>query len=346
MKMPVLFDFILWTLWVTFSVTVREGYTNGITCQGIDRQPVDWFIVYKTPKDPQNKNQLISEGVAFYYMDSHRPVMTLSPTPIDKEGHALYNTLQQIYLNYFMVEYGMYNDQPPMSSNKTRKGENEFGQTKGVYAFDKQTGFWLISSIPKFPPPKNKGYAFNKAALQYGQLAVCVTLDAQELVNLRKIFRTTQPQIYDGKGPETLMPPIQPSNGSLVLSMYTHDSMQLICSAKSSLYEKDLYDSLVAPSLASDVMVQSFQTGIPSSCSTLYKVINVSKIKFPDTNIYLSGQRDHAKWAVSEKLRRWVCIGDLNRSTFALKKRGGALCMVNYTAWKAFHNITNSVDKC
>ncbi|XP_062586026.1 uncharacterized protein LOC134247711 [Saccostrea cucullata] len=338
MKMPVLFDFILWTLWVTFSGTARgEGYTNGITCQGIDRQPVDWFIVYKTPKDPQNKNKLISEGVAFYYMDSHRPAMTLSPTPIDKEGHALYNTLQQIYLNYFMVEYGMYNDQPPGSSNKTWKGpENEFGHTKGVYAFDKQTGFWLISSIPKFPPPKNKGYAFNKLAQQNGQLAVCVTLNTQELVNLRKIFGTTQPQIYDGKGPETLMPPMQPSNESFVLSMYTHDSMQLMCSAKSSLYEKDLYDSLVAPSLSSDVLVQSFHTGIPSSCSTVYKVINVSKIKFPDTNIYLSGQRDHAKWAVSEKLGRWVCIGDLNRSTYALKRRGGALCMANYTAWKAF----------
>ncbi|XP_061184942.1 plancitoxin-1-like [Saccostrea echinata] len=127
---------------------------------------------------------MISEGVAFYYMDSHRPVMTLSPTPIDKDGHALYNTLQQIYLNYFMLEYGMYNDEPPRSSNKTWKEKNEFGQTKGVYAFDKQTGFWLISSIPGFPPHKNKGYAFNKEAQRNGHMLVCVTLNTQELVNV------------------------------------------------------------------------------------------------------------------------------------------------------------------
>ena len=55
--------------------------------------------MYKTPQDPRNPQRFISQGVAFYYMDSHRPELTLSVTPINAEEHALYNTLQQIYLN-------------------------------------------------------------------------------------------------------------------------------------------------------------------------------------------------------------------------------------------------------
>lgn len=55
----------------------------------------------------------------------------------------------------------------------------------GVYAFDKVTGFWLITSIPKFPPPKSKGYAFNMAAVQDGHMALCLTLNSGSVIDLR-----------------------------------------------------------------------------------------------------------------------------------------------------------------
>lgn len=57
------------------------------------------FLVYKTPQDSQDKNEFIAKGVGFYYMDSRQQALTLSPTPINGKDHALYNTLQQIYLN-------------------------------------------------------------------------------------------------------------------------------------------------------------------------------------------------------------------------------------------------------
>lgn len=57
------------------------------------------FLVYKTPQDPQDKNEFIAKGVGFYYMDSRQQALTLSPTPINGKDHALYNTLEQIYLN-------------------------------------------------------------------------------------------------------------------------------------------------------------------------------------------------------------------------------------------------------
>lgn len=115
---------------------------------------------------------------------------------------------------YFVVEYGMYNDEPPDMFNKDWNGNVTSGISKGmhisvsnvitvnlfqykrwvhdncwrftgVYAFDKLTGFWLITSIPKFPPPKSKGYAFNMAAVQDGHMALCLTLNSDRVIDLR-----------------------------------------------------------------------------------------------------------------------------------------------------------------
>lgn len=330
-------------------LTVDHGdaYTNGIGCLDSENKPVDWFLVYKTPQDPQSKNQFIAQGVGFYYMDSRHQTATLSYTPINGKDHALYNTLQQIYLNYFVVEYGMYNDEPPDMFNKywTRNGSS--GITKGVYAFDKQTGFWLITSIPKFPPPKNKGYAFNMAAVKDGHMALCLTLNSDRIVELHKLFQVTQPHFYDGKGNNAQITRQPHLNSTLEIVMYTHDNIELKCLAKGTTYEKDLYESMVAPSLNMNLLVQTYRPdgGSTSQC-TPYQVLNVAKIKFPDTAVFPSATSDRAKWAVSKTLGRWICVGDHDREASALSRSGGVLCMVNYPAWKALHYIIGSADKC
>lgn len=44
------------------------------------------------------------------------------------------------------------------------------------------------------------------------------------------------------------------------------------------------------------------------------QVLNISKVKFPDIAVYPSLTRDRAKWAVTKKLGRWICVGDHDRS--------------------------------
>ncbi|XP_022326006.2 plancitoxin-1-like [Crassostrea virginica] len=336
-----------WTLFVVYVTVGRFGAAPyDIGCLNPNRKPVDWFLVYKTPQDPRNPQRFISQGVGFYYMDSHRPELTLSATPINGEGHALYNTLQQIYLNYFVVEYGMYNDDPPSASNKTRGSASSPGITKGVYAFDKRTGFWLITSIPKFPPPKSKGYSFNMEAVGDGHLALCVTMNDGNVPNLQKIFKVTQPRFYDGRGSNEQVPAPQHLTNTLVLDLYTHDLVQLKYLAKGTADAKDVYP-LVASSLQMNLLVQTLRSsaGVPSKCSD-YKVINISKVKFPDTVVFPSLTRDRSKWAVTEKLGRWICVGDLDRVTPSFGQSGGVLCMVNYSAWKVLHNITAAIESC
>ena len=56
------------------------------------------FVVYKMPKLKQSDNELVNNGTAFYYFDSVDKDWLLSDVGIDSiGGHAIYNTLQQIY---------------------------------------------------------------------------------------------------------------------------------------------------------------------------------------------------------------------------------------------------------
>lgn len=66
----------------------------------------------------------------------------------------------------------------------------------GALAFDKNTGFWIISSIPRFPAKADGGYIFADQQLPYGQIALCVTVLQSEknqigngnFMNMKKPF--------------------------------------------------------------------------------------------------------------------------------------------------------------
>ncbi|MEE6494668.1 hypothetical protein FKM82_001832 [Ascaphus truei] len=65
----------------------------------------------------------------------------------------------------------MYNDAPPGTKNFTTKR----GHTKGILLFNKSQGFWLIHSVPHFPPFPEKGFGYPSTGRRYGQTAMCVT---------------------------------------------------------------------------------------------------------------------------------------------------------------------------
>lgn len=47
----------------------------------------------------------------------------------------------------------------------------------GAYAFDKDSGFWLILSVPFFPAPQKQNYSYGHSQLVMGQTVLCITLD-------------------------------------------------------------------------------------------------------------------------------------------------------------------------
>ena len=76
----------------------------------------------------------------------------------------------------------MYNDEFPNGTSS-----ESAAHAKGVVAFDGQSGFWLVHSVPRFPPAPagsdnsnpaetQANYSFPATGLRYGQTMLCVSL--------------------------------------------------------------------------------------------------------------------------------------------------------------------------
>lgn len=74
--------------------------------------------------------------------------------------------------------YILYNDEPPNRKSNSIKGHN-----KGVVLANTEGGFWLVHSVPHFPPI-GADYTYPRSGTVYGQSFLCISLD---LPNLDKV---------------------------------------------------------------------------------------------------------------------------------------------------------------
>lgn len=71
----------------------------------------------------------------------------------------------------------MYNDEFPNGTSSETAAH-----AKGVVAFDATSGFWLVHSVPRFPPAPGPpsasatNYSFPVTGLRYGQTMLCISL--------------------------------------------------------------------------------------------------------------------------------------------------------------------------
>ncbi|XP_078323012.1 plancitoxin-1-like [Crassostrea virginica] len=77
----------------------------------------------------------------------------------------------------------MYNDQPPVKNEKMnwKNAHRPRGHSKGVTAFDNETGFWIISSVPRFPTVASEGYQFMANQTRFGQTILCITFRSENV---------------------------------------------------------------------------------------------------------------------------------------------------------------------
>lgn len=53
--------------------------------------------------------------------------------------------------------------------------------TTGVVSFDAQAGFWLVHSVPRFPPYVKDDYSYPDSGTVFGQTMLCISLPASAL---------------------------------------------------------------------------------------------------------------------------------------------------------------------
>nr|XP_045617204.1 deoxyribonuclease-2-alpha-like isoform X2 [Procambarus clarkii] len=284
----------------------------------------------------------------------------LSNVNIGSEFSMPARTLSRLYTDQEIVKtaaFIMYNDEFPNGTKSFTKGH-----TKGVVVMTAQGGFWLVHSVPKYPPPPEDGYTYPSSAVRYGQTMLCISLSSDQSHSLGWQLLQNNPFIYASNMPETLSSQFfvllkvmqgerpQVSPWYRVAALTSVGGKAFTSFAKYKKYDQDLYASLVAPMLKTNIVVESWRNGpqpLPSSCNTTYTVENVENVSARAASTSFTTHHDHSKWVVaSEPDKPYVCIGDINRMETQFERAGGTVCMQSLSIWHRFHNLVQAVEAC
>uniref|UniRef100_A0A182QG06 Uncharacterized protein n=1 Tax=Anopheles farauti TaxID=69004 RepID=A0A182QG06_9DIPT len=258
----------------------------------------------------------------------------------------------------------LYNDEPTNAPVDFQRGHS-----KGVVSTDSTTGFWLIHSVPKFPPEIGAGYSYPHTGMLYGQSFLCISLDASQMETVAKqllfnevtVYSSTVPadlstrfptltkaarmQPIDNIAPFYNLQPIRSSGGAEFTSF-----------AKSRHFGKELYADWIAPVLGVGLMVESWQHGagnLPSKCSTGggFSVLNVKEVSVGRDDRFAT-LKDHSKWAVEgspkglDRGDGWICVGDINRQEHQKQRGGGSVCRASQQVATLYRGMIDEVEPC
>lgn len=323
-----------------------------IGCRDEKNKIVDYFYMYNLPQDLPAQTVYKSDGLRYAYKTSTDPDSKWidSNIKINDSDSMTGLTLNQMYnTNTIAI---LYNDQTPSLNDDDSKGHS-----KGVLVTNGEQGFWLIHSIPKFPPSLEDGsYDYPTTGSKYGQNLLCITMKPAEIDKASTQLMMNNVQVYSSRLPENLKAKfpniVRLLEGNQILTLKSIKGVEFTSFAKSSAFQKDLYQDLVGPSLSTDLSVETWRMGtatnnLPSNCSTTYNVNTINYIEITESNYKFASSRDHSKWAVASDVKsNWICVGDINRQYSQFKRGGGTVCQNSKPIADAYRSIITGLDPC
>ncbi|XP_063787266.1 deoxyribonuclease-2-alpha isoform X2 [Pseudophryne corroboree] len=326
-----------------------------ISCYGDQGKPVDWFIVYKLPQ--QDRSPV--GGMRYMYQDGSSGGWLPGTSLMNCTDSAVGRTLAQLYKSSKSqdVAYVLYNDQPPknLTSSEVR------GHTKGVVLLDKETGFWLVHSTPRFPAASSLQYGWPSNAFHNGQSFICVTYPYSQFTDIGKqlLYNTITP--YDSSIPNSFSGDLRDLKSAAMrkevtappwnrqVTLTSAGGKQFTSFAKHARFGDDLYSGWVSEVLKSDLCVQFWLNSrgiLSSNCSLPHHTYNIQKISFRSA-VTFSSHVDHSKWCVTwSDTAGWACVGDMNRDMEEEQRGGGTVCSSDPIIWKSFHTLVSNYSKC
>jgi deoxyribonuclease-2 len=271
MKYLICFLVYLQILYSTSGFRFKQN--NKIVCRNeITGQELDWYTLYKLPKLHSDSIELVNNGTAYLFMTNEKQNWFLSSLSINSTQSFPAKTLEILYKhdNNSDLGYILYSDQAD---------EVTFikGHAKGVILFDENSAVWIVHSIPHYPPKKNDHqYFIRPAQCYFGQSMLCMSFsfDQLELIGQQLLF--TYPQVYDYFIPDKFK---NSKSYSKILSnlmrvinnehveqkpwysaqkLTTLGGEEMISFSKYTEFEDDLYSGLVAPTLKSDLLTETW----------------------------------------------------------------------------------------
>ena len=231
------------------------------------------------------------------------------------------------------------------------------GHTKGVLHVSKHGGFWLVHSTPQWPLKSTvKQFYFPDTETIYGQTFLCITLSMSDISAVATQLLYNQPNVYysslsdaDTKAHPKLRDVLDRKWVKGPASNAVSIARKFTSFAKNRKWGRDLYADLVAPSLKTDLLVESWLRGqaIGKLCRPKhrYQVTDVTELATKFGTEWTETQ-DHAKWAIALDGSHRVCVGDINRMRSQRKRGGGTVCFKSAALAKRLFNTVTKREEC
>ncbi|XP_077528121.1 deoxyribonuclease-2-beta-like [Haemaphysalis longicornis] len=184
--------------------------------------------------------------------------------------------------------------------------------------FDKETGVWVIHSVPSFPAGLfRKTYVYPSSGKTNAQVALCVTFNSTQLETIA--------QARDSSCNWALTTLSRRSCGAHQGCPVDVEPLTVARTRIGEPYEQmhdvhDVYSDLVAPGLESSLRVSTWSRTddlLKPYCDGKYSVVNILSLSFnlgTGDPVVVKNTQDHSKWAISsDKDKHYVCVGTLNR---------------------------------
>lgn len=165
---------------------------------------------------------------------------------------------------------------------------------------DKDTGFWLIHSVPNYVPEFDKAYKYPDSGRLYGQILMCISFNTSKEGNdIAEQLTYMRPNVYAlniNNDVAALAPALRrleakkwPTNADEHIHEITSVKGETFQSFSRSLKATgDLYSQYVAPKLMTDLLVETWRNGLggplASNCTTPYNVYNINEVNLKLTN--------------------------------------------------------------
>ncbi|CAJ0958960.1 unnamed protein product [Ranitomeya imitator] len=230
----------------------------------------------------------------------------------------------------------------------------------GALLFDRSQGFWLVHSVPHFPPFPEDGFGYPHTGRRYGQVALCVTYKYEQFKQIAAQLLYYNPNVYNCSVPDAYhrdlwglyrvcqdlpFPWIETTRLAVLESAQGEFFLNF---AKSKYFHDDIVTAWMAQKLQTDLLAETWQpTGIevPSNCTLPRHVYTIKRIKVANHSFY--SRQDHSKWCVSRpRADTWTCLGDLNRYAEQIWRSGGFVCTQNKLLYSAFSSIVAYYSDC
>ncbi|XP_003741815.2 plancitoxin-1 [Galendromus occidentalis] len=336
-------------------------------CKNHAGKDVEWYVIYKLPKTkPYAESTYIPDGGEMAYVDSTmkdaKGWILLKASVYDVKGNPVAETLGDLFTGSAPKDslYAVYSDQPPEPYTGSAKGH-----TKGVVQFNKDKGFWLVHSVPRFPfNVTSKTYEYPESGRNNGQVFMCTSFKGNQLPKVALALRHQYPYIYESGAPEELLKDDdvinmmdkkflrKPSTPVLTDTLIGSKGTEFTSFAKHQSLNDEIYANVIAPHLGANLIVETWRNGaggkLDATCPIRgHHVTNMANviIKFANgKQSVFTTTEDHAKWAVSADPKKpWFCAGSLNRMLSQYTRGGQTTCIQNKLLHKLF---TDSVEKC